>query len=237
MSNTFTFNNINSSQFHMYCSNGGTYDAPERDVKSVAVPGRNGELTIDNGRFTNAKVLFPCFVAKNFAENAEKIREWLLAPVGYCRLQDDAHPDEFRMARFVGGVEFEPNYTDKKATVDLTFSCMPQRFLTSGENVLSYTRSDGSIEENPTPFEAKPLLTAYGSGSGSVVIAGETIRISNINGSVTIDCDTMNAYNGAENRNGTITVSGWPVLPPGQANYSFSGGVTSIDIIPRWWTV
>lgn len=237
MSNTFTFNGTNSSAFDLYCSNGGTYDAPERDVSTVVVPGRNGELTIDNGRFTNAKVSFPCFVAKNFAENAEKIREWLLAPVGYCRLQDDAHPDEFRMARFVGGVEFEPNYTDKEATVELTFSCLPQRFLATGENTFTYTRSNGSTAANPTPFEAKPLLTIYGTGSGTLTLAGKTITISNIGSSVTIDCDTMNAYNGAENRNGTVTLSGWPVLPPGASVYSFSGGITSIEIIPRWWTV
>lgn len=237
MSNTFTFNNINSSQFHMYCSNGGTYDAPERDVKSVAVPGRNGELTIDNGRFANSKVKFPCFVAKQFAANAENIRGWLMTPRWYCRLEDDAHPDEFRMARYVGGVSFEPKYTDKEATLEVVFSCMPQRFLTSGEYALKYTEKSGSIMPNPTQFDANPLVTVYGSGSGSVVIAGKAISISDISGSVTIDCETMNAYNGAENRNGTINVNEWPVLPPGQASYSFSGGVTSIEITPRWWTV
>ena len=221
----------------MYCSNGGTYDAPERDVQSIAVPGRNGELTIDNGRFANSKVTFPCFVAKQFAENADKIREWLMTPRGYCRLEDDAHPGEYRMARYVGGVKFEPKYTDKEATMEIVFSCMPQRFLTFGEYALKYTGKSGDIMPNPTQFDAKPLVTVYGSGSGAVVIAGETINIGNIGGSVTIDCDTMNAYNGAENRNGTIIVSGWPVLPPGQASYSFGGGVTSIEIIPRWWTV
>lgn len=237
MSNTFTFNGTNSSAFEMYCSNGGTYDAPERDVSTVVVPGRNGELTIDNGRFTNTKASFRCYVAKNFAENAQKIREWLLAPVGYCRLQDDAHPGEYRMARLVGGVEFEPNYTDKEATVELTFSCMPQRFLTDGENMTFYPRSTGYTAENPTPFEAKPILFVDGTGSGTLTLAGETITISNIGDSVTIDCDTMNAYNGAENRNGTITLSGWPVLPPGKASYSYSGGITRFQMIHRWWTV
>lgn len=235
MSNTFTFNNINSSQFHMYCSNGGTYDAPERDVQSIAVPGRNGELTIDNGRFANSKVTFPCFVAKQFAQNAEKIRGWLMSPRGYCRLEDDAHPGEYRMARYVGGVKFEPKYTDKEATMEIVFSCMPQRFL--GEYELAYTSPSGNIMPNPTQFDAKPLLRVYGSGSGQVTIAGKTITIDNIGNLVEIDCETMDAYNGSENRNGTISVSGWPVLPPGNASYSFSGGVSSIEIIPRWWTV
>ena len=237
MSNTFTFNNINSSQFHMYCSNGGTYDAPERDLKSVAVPGRNGELTIDNGRFANSKVVFPCFVAKQFAQNAENIRAWLMTPPGYCRLEDDAHPYEYRMARLVGALNFEPNYMGKEATIEVVFSCMPQRFLTTGEYTLKYTKNSGSIMPNPTLYPSKPLVTVYGSGSGKVIIAGESIEISNIGGSVTIDCDTMNAYNGAENRNSTITLSGWPTLPHGEANYSFSGGVERIEIIPRWWTV
>lgn len=237
MSNTFTFNGTNSSAFDMYCSNGGTYDAPERDVSTVVVPGRNGELTIDNGRFANSKVSFPCFVAKNFAENAKKIREWLMFPAGYCRLEDDAHKDEYRMARFVGGVEFAPNYTDKEATVELTFSCMPQRFLTSGEYPLVYTEPSGRVFPNPSPFPSKPLLTVYGEGAGTVILSGETIQISDINTSITLDCETKNAYSGAANRNGDIIVSAFPELPTGSVAYSFSGGVTSIEIIPRWWTV
>lgn len=237
MSNTFTFMGINSKQFDMYCSNGGTYNAPERDVTSIAVPGRNGELTIDNGRFSNIKVSFPCFVSKNFSENAPKIRNWLTATHGYSRLEDDAHPNEYRMARYTGGLEFSPNYTDKEAFVEVVFSCMPQRFLSIGDNALKYTEKSGSVAPNPSLCESKPIITVYGNGSGQVVVAGKTISISEIGGAVTIDCDTMNAYNGAENRNSTITLSGWPTLPYGEANYSFSGGVERIEIIPRWWTV
>ena len=70
-----------------------------------------------------------------------------------------------------------------------------------------------------------------------MILGGETIEISDIKTSITIDCETRNAYSGAANRNGDITVSAFPELPTGSVAYSFSGGVTSIKIIPRWWTV
>ena len=235
--NTFTFDGINSGQFNIYCSNGGTYDAAERDITFLSVPGRNGDLTVDNGRYKNTPVKFPCFVSKQFAQNAAQIRDWLVGAQGYRRLEDDAHPDEFRLARYVGGVNFSPRYTDKEAELEIKFSCKPQRFLKSGESAHSYSTSTGSIAANPTPHNAKPLIIVYGSGAGSVTIAGATIKINDIKSAITIDCETQNAYSGATNRNGDIVASTFPELPSGSAAYSFSGGVTRIEIIPRWWTV
>jgi phage-related protein len=41
-----------------------------------------------------------------------------------------------------------------------------------------------------------------------------------------------------ENRNSTITLNnGFPKLVPGENNISFSGGITSVEVIPKWWTL
>ena len=53
MMNAFQFNGRSSSEFGVYISGGGTYNAPERDVEFMAMPGRSGDLLIDNGRFKN----------------------------------------------------------------------------------------------------------------------------------------------------------------------------------------
>lgn len=233
--NTFTWNGVNCATYDIICSNGGTYGAPERDVQAIDIPGRNGPLIVDNGRFKNISVDFQCYVRKNFGDNAEAIRAWLRSAYGYRRLEDDAHPNEYRMARPVGEVEFEPMYTDKEAEMDITFDCLPQRFLKSGENTVTKSTSGGYIT-NPTQFEALPLIVVHGSGSGTIIVGDTVVSISEIGTSVTLDCEIMRAYNGNTARDGTISGQ-YPKLAPGRNYISFTGGVTSVDITPRWWTI
>jgi len=232
--NTFTWNGVNCADFDIICSNGGTYGAPERDVTSIKIPGRNAPLTIDNGCYKPINVTFQCHVRKSFAANAPLIRSWLRSAVGYCRLEDDAHPDEYRMARPIGEVEFEPMFTDKEADANITFECWPQRFLKSGEPP-QLLLANGIIT-NPTQFEALPKIVVRGSGSGTVTIGDTTVQISEIGTSVTLDCEIQRAYNGNTARDSTITGQ-FPTLVPGANNIKFSGGVTSVEITPRWWTI
>ena len=235
--NTFTFNGVKCSEFNVFVSGKNTFGAPERDVTKYSVPGRDGDLVTDNGRFKNIPVSYPAFIPFDFQEHAPQFREWISAQRGYQRLEDDYDPNTFRMARFVGPLSFSPRTLNKSAEFQVAFDCKPQRFLKSGEYPLVYTEPSGRVFPNPSPFPSNPLLTVYGEGEGTVILSGETIRISAIKTSITLDCETQNAYSGAANRNGDIIVSAFPELPTGSVAYSFSGGVTSIEIIPRWWTV
>ena len=55
---------------------------------------------------------------------------------------------------------------------------------------------------------------------------------------ITLDCDVQNAYDGTLNLNNNITITGgWPVLATGQTAISFSGGITAVEITPRWWSI
>ena len=67
----FTFNGKSSSDFSTYISGSGTYDAPKRDVSTVEIPGRNGSLTIDNGRYENIDLKYPAFIRSNFKANTD----------------------------------------------------------------------------------------------------------------------------------------------------------------------
>ena len=232
--NTFTWNGVSCADFNIICSNGGTYGAAERDVTAINIPGRNAPLIVDNGCFKPVNVTFQCHVRKSFAANAPLIRSWLRSAAGYRRLEDDAHPDEYRMARPVGEVEFEPMYTDKEADFNAKFECQPQRFLKSGETAVTKTAS--GYVTNPTQFEALPLIVVYGSGAGTLTVGGTTVSISEIGTSVTLNCEIQRAYNGTTPRDSTVTGQ-FPKLVPGRNNISFTGGVTRVDITPRWWTV
>lgn len=237
MRNWLTFNGTDCRDYGVYISGQGTFSAPARSYDFASVPGRNGDLIISGNRMENLELTYPAFAYANFRESMRGFRSFLLSQIGYKRLIDTYHPDEYRMACYTGPFEPEMLKDNRAGSFELTFMCKPQRFLLSGEITQAF-ESNGSIY-NPTLFDAQPLLRIYGDGSvtiGSSVIIVEPSRIHL--SYVDIDCAMMDAYNGATTCNPLVTVVSadhdFPVLPPGETGITLTG-VTRVEIIPRWW--
>lgn len=234
MINWITFNGKSLKDFGVYISGSGVFDAPERDEESIEVPGRNGELTLDNGRYKNITITYPAFIIRNFKRNVSGLRNFLLSNRGFGRLEDTYHPEEYRLAKWAGNFEAEPIDELYAANFKLTFDCYPQRFLKSGEMPIELTSSASIFNEFYQ--ESKPLIRAY--GTGSFTISGITVAINSASGYTDIDCDLEEAYKDslATNCNGNITLTSgkFPVLNPGNNSISMSG-ITKLIIYPRWW--
>lgn len=156
---TFTYNGVNSADYGLYISGDYVYNAPSRVYEMVDIAGRNGQLAIDQGRFENIEVTYPAFIfaetQTEFAQRLREIRAWLMSPVGYQRLEDTYHPDEFRLGIYKSGLEAEPIFYNKAGRFELIFDCKPQRFLFSGEEtfVLGEWGETETITGNIVTFE------------------------------------------------------------------------------------
>jgi phage-related protein len=228
-----TINGVPSDRFNIELSGSGTFDSPTRDIEKVSVAGRNGDLTFDNGRFENTPVRYPAFITKNFKNSIRDFEDFLGSLRGYARIEDTYHPEEFRLGIYTEGLR--PNVTaqNRAGDFDIVFDCKPQRFLKSGERAVVF-ESDGQIM-NPTLQKALPVIRVY--GTGTVGIGDTTITIMSCDEYVDIDCDTMDAYKGAVNCNGDITLSTieFPSLGAGATAIALGGDVTRVEITPRWW--
>ena len=133
MRNYFIYNGRDSRDFGVYISGQGTFSAPQKAYTFYNIPGRNGALIGYDNRFENIEVSYDAFIYKDFSKNIAEFRSFLLSVPGYARLEDSYHPDEFRMAAYVGA--FEPEVTPKNdaGQFTITFNCKPQRYLLSGE--------------------------------------------------------------------------------------------------------
>lgn len=173
----FTFDGESSKTYGVYITDGGFYSAPIRDTEVVEIPGRNGAYILDRGRFKNIQVTYKAAMGADskadFISGISAVRNWLCSKKGYVRLTDDFNPDEYRLATFSNGLEVS-NINPKTGEFDITFECMPQRFLTSGETAQTIT-SSGDTLTNPTLFNARPMLEA--DGYGTIAINGEEIEI------------------------------------------------------------
>lgn len=235
MRNYLLFDGTDSRDFKVYISGQGTFKAPVRDYDMRQIPGRSGDLMVTGARLENIEVTYPAFIYKDFRENTRALRSFLLSHIGYFRLEDTYHPDEYRMAIYRGGMEPEVLPRNQAGQFELTFECQPQRWLKSGEQAVTLTAS-GSIY-NPTHFDAEPLIRVY--GAGLLGIGSDTVTILQNDGYVDIDCRIMEAYKGTESRNDTIVLTGYdfPKLSPGNVGISLGAGITRVEITPRWWEV
>ena len=209
---------------------------PARRYEVIQVPGRNGDLLIDQGAYDNVMQSYEIFFGfrgGNTPTLARAVRDWLLRPIGYQRLEDSYDPNFYRLAYYSGTVEIE-NIMNMFGRCTLNFSCKPQRWAKDGEFPSSYT--EACTLYNPY-FPALPLIQVNGNGAGVLSVGNYSVEFSDIDGTIMLDSDLQDAYQGTQNKNNTIVTSAFPVLEPGENSISWSGGITGIEITPRWWTI
>lgn len=236
--------------YGVYITGEAVFNAPERDVDVIAIPGRNGSFVRDNGRFNNITVTYPAGLygstEADFAQGISDLRNALCSRKGYKRLSDDYNTGEYREAVYKSGLEVTPE-TLRAGQFNLTFECKPQRFLTSGETAASVT--SGATLTNPTLFDAKPLIECK--GYGNISLAGQNIEVTNRPLGHIILWDTQSFTFAASNSNRTRAVSfdgslvasgdalvlsecGFTYTFAGNANVSDMGVSTSSGFSQTW---
>lgn len=235
------FNSVSSRDYHIQVEHPPGYVTPERDYDSVHVPGRNGDVIFDRGSFQNVERTYEIAVGSlyyKYASMANGISEWLNSVSGYAKLEDSYEPEYYRLAAYQGPTDIE-NILNHAGRAKISFNCKPQRFLKSGDKTLTFTSGSVSKIRNPTKFASLPIITVRGTGSGTLTISTTyKITISSIGSYVTLNSEIQDAYRGTTNANSLITApNGFPKLSPGDNTISFSGGITSVEVTPKWWTL
>lgn len=170
------FDGVSSRTYGVYITGAAVYNAPERDVEMIAIPGRNGSFALDKGRFENIEVSYPAGIfadaESDFAEAVSDFRNFLCSRNGYVRLQDEYNPNEYRMAVYKSGLEVDPALL-RAGEFEIVFECKPQRYLTSGETAIKI--NSGVPFPNLTNFDSWPTLEVE--GGGNITIGDKTITL------------------------------------------------------------
>lgn len=168
---SLVFNGVDlGKECDMFVLGKGVFGAPSRDVTQIHVPGRNGDILIDNGGWNNVDVTYSsCCILSNFRENAAKLRGYLMANPGYHELTDPYNPDEVRYAEFRG--PFTPEAFTAKGNnagmFDLTFNCKPQRFLRESMIARDYVLCPYTIDQYS--YTTKYSIDAKVTNAGSTL--------------------------------------------------------------------
>ena len=210
---------------------------PIRKITTVQIPGTNREIIDMQDAWESYDQSYTLIVGDGTQDSIQEklcIIAEKLYKTGYQVLIDDYEPDIFRLAYYTGPFDVE-NRKTRVGKFDITFRCRPERFLVSGNVPIEI--SSGSIITNPTAFTAKPLIHIEGNGSGSLTVAETTITITDMIDYLNIDCERQDVYRQInENRNNLMT-GNFPELKAGNSTITYTGGITSVSITPKFWII
>ena len=226
----FTWNGKKSSDFGIIIKHKEIYKAPVRDVDFVEVPGRDGEVILDNGRYRNVDVTYQVRV-KNVKSKLLEIANWLSA-VGYQKLIDSDDPTHYRMAARTGSADWDYLGKGEWADLEIAFNCQPWRYLTSGDSQVHKAEAFTII--NPTKYDALPRMSFVRKspyGAITIHINNKSYAFtSNAKTPIRID-STLQTAEPAANAN----FDDFPVLKAGENSISWTGGnVSEVYLIPHW---
>lgn len=235
MSDYITFGSVDSRDYGVWIFDAGTDNAPARVYERYEIAGRNGDLFVDQQRFENTQMVYWGVICENFEENLRNFRAAMRSQIGYQRLEDSIHTTEYYDACFIEAMEVQIDNTRQMGKFQIIFDRKPQRWLKSGEEVTTLTAT-GTIE-NPTMFDANPLLRAY--GTGKMYLGDYSIEIKSADEYTDIDCFLQEAYKGLVSKNANVEFgsTGKPVLKTGVNNIQLPSTITRLEITPRWYTI
>ena len=95
---------------------------PVRDRTLVHVPGRNGDLILDNGCWQNIEIKYKCLIKNDWKDNYKDFCRMMYNLHGYQMLFDDNHPGVYRMAEFAGGLNPDLIFTTDEGIFEITFN-------------------------------------------------------------------------------------------------------------------
>lgn len=218
------FNGKSLQDLDVFIQTPPTYVYPERDVEMYHIPGRNGDLVIDNHCFKNVQRSYDLAISykqgSTYMQNATSINNWLhSAGADYAELEDTYDPDVVRLAKYSESNSFKDIY-EQALIITATFECKPQRFLKEGRLPQIFNSNTAQVE-NPSVYEALPLIKIEGISTDiskillmSVINSSNdvvsTLSIKTEDSEIFIDSEKQNCYTDTEDINYKIGLNGKP---------------------------
>lgn len=234
---TFFLDGIDARSFGINLQKPLVFSEPVPVVDSKEVEGRSGNILYDTKGFENRQATASCFaLQENVSEAIASINRFLLRDRGYRKLETDDRPNVYWKARVTNGAKIDQR-ARLLAPFDIKFDCKPFCYRKDGDIAIEFLT--GGKLYNDYFHDAKPLIKVYGTGAGRLNIGAYSVDfLENTTLKdgypVYLDCEMQNAYNVNGNQNNTIKADEFPVLVDGENTISFSGGISKIEIVPRW---
>ena len=125
MAINFTFNGVSSTTHGLKCKEINHFTFSSKSYESIKVPGRTGNLLVDDGSYENKVIPVTAYLDLRTVENKKtvvnNIKKWLIGHVGYKTLTFD---DTVEYQAIVNGeVTFTELFTNYYE-IEINFECV-----------------------------------------------------------------------------------------------------------------
>lgn len=254
MRNYFIFNGIDSRDYGIWILSKNSYDTPKKNLTFISVPGRNGDIVIDNGSYSNIDISYEVRIEVeklrlfnpnlDFAYWLDELKDLFYPLIGnYYELEDSYNPNYYRLACFTGDLSFTvKNKSLEFIDTTFSFNCKPYRYRQDGKDEIEITGSYTNAIKNPELYVSLPLIEINkgSSNTSQITINGQSyyFLFSNVEiDNVKIDSESQIVYNGTTNYYKQYippTQLIFPQLSAGNNLVVKSSGTGTVKIIPRW---
>lgn len=250
MSHKIFFDGKSSDCLNAIITCDNPYDKPQRIVETYTVPGHNGDVVIDTGRFGTVSRKYRLRLSRR---SAMGVHDALQAVVDYFRLdgrlhelQDDYCSWGYRLARVASINPAVVGSAGKTVDVEVELVCQPEIWLLGVTPIMVSPAEGAATAINPTGYPA-PATIRVPSASSDIVLTIEggsgtatcTIKASALPITIdTADC-TAEYSDGSGGALDHVSLSGDWVLAPGTSKITLAATDAGIgaEILPRWWTI
>ena len=232
--NRFVYKNVSSADMGLIITDAPHVTSPERDIELISVPGKDGDIINDNGKFKNVTVTYNVNLLadeRSLSLMAAKLKAWLQSEVGYYKLTDTYDPLYYRKAAYISALDIE-NKARQIGITSLSFNCKPFKYRIDGDRETVITKT--TTIYNPEAWKSYPYIKIYGTGAVTLHIQNNSFYISNIDEYIELDSELQSAFKGTSLKNDKISFSTFPFFVPGANSVSWVGNVSKIIIKTRW---
>ena len=195
MTNYFIFNGINSKDMGIRIEKHNNFSTPQRRVKSISVPGRTGNILIDDGSYENQifeyELILECDSKKgtDITKKANEISAWLYGDYTYKDLKFSNSSKTYK-AVVINKIDIKQMFK-KFAKALVAFEAYETTNILT-EKTLMFENE--GIFLNRNNINHKPILKVYGQGDCSFSVNGEEVKIKGLEDYLVIDCYNMDCY-------------------------------------------
>ena len=214
----FIFNNINSNELGIIVKNMPLIPLAEKDIESIKISGKNGNLHIDNGTYNSINYTIDCVIS-----DISKIDNIKKAFNGTSKLILSKYNDRYFEATIKNQISFD-KYLNVLQEFPLQFELQPISYSNELEEIrISSDINNLDIGGNTI---TNPIILVDGTGTFTI----NNVSVEILESGITIDCELMNCTKNNLNANDKVILDKFPTLNPTDNVIAIESGINNIEL-------
>lgn len=213
----FIFNDVSSDSLGIVVKSMPKVPRPAKDIESIKVSGRNGNLHIDNGNYESINYTIECICT-----DKTKIDEINKVLQGSGKLILSDYDNRFWNAIIKNQIAYK-EYLTYLNSFPLIFELDP---ISKGISEITEIINETKMFEVLGNTDVYPKLTI--TGIGEITLNGKSLQVTE--SEITIDCELMQCYNSTIAKNDKVILDEFPTLRIGTNDISLGQGITQVKI-------